>query len=183
MRFLFATMALLGVTALGNVGARRAVAAEPMKSQWDGVYSLEQAKRGEPLYLDNCAACHGSDLTGGEMAPSLIGFEFSANWDGLTRGDIFERIRISMPQNDPSALTRAQKIDVLRPVVAPAPAPLHRLDLREAGLPEAQHVLRQLQLLRNFADRAERVGSLDGRGLCHATRPLPPTSRSRRGRR
>ena len=47
------------------------------------------------------------------MAPALIGFEFGANWDGLTLRDIFERIRVSMPQNDPSALTRAQKIDVL----------------------------------------------------------------------
>jgi S-disulfanyl-L-cysteine oxidoreductase SoxD len=113
MRFIFVTMALLGITALGAVGARRASAAEPMKSQWDGVYSLEQAKRGEHLYSENCAACHGSDLNGGEMAPALIGGEFSANWDGLTLGDLFERIRISMPQNDPSALTRAQKIDVL----------------------------------------------------------------------
>ena len=112
MRFTFVTMTLLGMTALGAVGARR-VAAADMKSQWDDVYSLEQAKRGEPLYADNCAACHGGDLTGGEMTPALIGFEFSANWDGLTLGDMFERIRVSMPQNDPNALTRAQKIDVL----------------------------------------------------------------------
>src|SRR5258706_7986654 len=112
MRFKFVTMTLLGMTALGAVGARR-VAAADMKSQWDDVYSLEQAKRGEPLYADNCAACHGGDLTGGEMTPALIGFEFSANWDGLTLGDLFERIRVSMPQNDPNALTRAQKIDVL----------------------------------------------------------------------
>jgi quinoprotein glucose dehydrogenase len=109
---MFVTMTLLGMTALGAVGARR-VAAADMKSQWDDVYSLEQAKRGEPLYSDNCAACHGGDLTGGEMAPALIGFEFSSNWDGLTLGDMFERIRVSMPQNDPSLLTRAQKIDVL----------------------------------------------------------------------
>ena len=113
MRFMFVTMTLLGITALGAVSARRASAAESMKSQWDGVYSLEQAKRGEPLYSENCAACHGIDLSGGEMAPALAGFEFSANWDGLTLGDIFERIRISMPQDNPSALTRAQKIDVL----------------------------------------------------------------------
>jgi len=109
----FVTIALLAITALGAVAARRASAAEPMQSQWDGVYPLEQAKRGEQLYSENCAACHGSDLNGGELAPALIGGDFSANWDGLTLGDIFERIRISMPQNDPSALTRAQKIDVL----------------------------------------------------------------------
>ena len=107
MRLVFFASALCGVAAW------RASAAEPMQSQWDGVYSLEQAKRGDPFYADNCAACHGPDLTGGELAPALIGGDFAANWDGLTLGDIFERIRISMPQNDPSALTRAQKSDVL----------------------------------------------------------------------
>ena len=113
MRFMVTTLTLLGVAALGAVGARRAGAAEAVTSQWDGAYSLEQAKRGEPLYSDQCAPCHGGDLTGGEMAPALTGFEFGANWDGLTLGDMFERIRISMPQNDPSALSRTQKVDVL----------------------------------------------------------------------
>jgi hypothetical protein len=52
-------------------------------------------------------------LSGGELAPPLTGGDFAANWDGLTLGDIFERIRVTMPQNNPGALTRAQKIDVL----------------------------------------------------------------------
>ena len=112
MRFMFVTMTLLGIIALGAVGGRD-VTAQTMKSQWDGVYSMEQAKRGEPLYSDRCAACHGSDLSGGEMAPALVGFAFTANWDGLTLGDMFERIRVSMPQDDPNSLTRAEKIDVL----------------------------------------------------------------------
>jgi len=106
-------MALIGLVVLAATGARRASAAEPMPSQWDGVYSLDQAKRGDPLYSENCAACHAPDLTGGELAPPLTGGDFAANWDGLTLGDIFERIRISMPQNNPGALTRAQKSDVL----------------------------------------------------------------------
>jgi len=109
----FTAMALIGLGVLVTTGARRASAAEPMPSQWDGVYSLDQAKRGDPLYAENCAACHAPDLTGGELAPPLTGADFAANWDGLTLGDIFERIRISMPQNNPGALTRAQKTDVL----------------------------------------------------------------------
>ena len=109
----FTAMALIGLVVLAAMGARRASASEPMQSQWDSVYSLDQAKRGEPLYSDNCAACHAPDLTGGELAPPLTGGDFAANWDGLTLGDIFERIRISMPQNNPGALTRAQKSDVL----------------------------------------------------------------------
>ena len=147
MRFMVVTMTLLGITALGATGARRASAAEPMTSQWDGVYSLEQAKRGEPLYSENCAACHGSDLAGGEMAPALIGFEFSANWDGLTLGDIFERIRISMPQNDPSALTRAQKIDVLAFILSQG-----RYPAGQTELPSQTEVLKTISFLATKPD-------------------------------
>ena len=32
---------------------------------------------------------------------------------GLTMGDMFERLRISMPQNDPGSLTRQQYVDIL----------------------------------------------------------------------
>jgi len=147
MRFMFVTMALLGITALGAVGARRASAAEPMKSQWDGVYSLEQAKRGDPFYADNCAACHGPDLTGGELAPALIGGDFAANWDGLTLGDIFERIRITMPQNNPGALTRAQKIDVLAFILYKGTYPAG-----ETELPSQTEVLKTISFLATKPD-------------------------------
>jgi quinoprotein glucose dehydrogenase len=138
---MFVTMTLLGLSALGTVGVRRVTAAET-RSQWDGAYSLEQAKRGEPLYSAQCAACHGSDLTGGEMTPPLIGFEFNANWDGLTLGDIFERIRVSMPQNDPSALTRAQKIDVLGFILYKGGYPAG-----ETELPSQTEVLKTISFL------------------------------------
>jgi hypothetical protein len=47
------------------------------------------------------------------MAPPLAGAEFGANWNGLTLGDLFERMRMSMPQNDPGSLSRQQNADVL----------------------------------------------------------------------
>ena len=85
----------------------------PTKSIWDGVYTAEQADRGKGLYSENCASCHGGELTGGEMAPPLAGGEFMAGWDGLTIGDLFERIRISMPQNSPGSLSGQQNADIL----------------------------------------------------------------------
>src|SRR5579862_844709 len=85
----------------------------PTKSVWDGVYTDEQATRGKALYSEQCASCHGGELTGGEMAPPLAGGEFMAGWDGLTVGDLFERIRISMPQNAPGSLSGAQNADIL----------------------------------------------------------------------
>ena len=90
-------------------------AQEPAESRsvWDGVYTEEQAKRGEEVYKKECAACHGAELTGGESAPPLTGGAFQANWNGLTLGDLFDRIRKTMPQSKPSSLTRQQDSDVL----------------------------------------------------------------------
>lgn len=83
------------------------------RSVWDGVYTEEQAKRGEAVYHKECAACHGDMLTGGESAPPLTGGAFQSNWNGLTLGDLFERIRKTMPQTKPGSLTRQQNADVL----------------------------------------------------------------------
>ena len=59
---------------------------EPARSVWDGVYTAEQAKRGQPLYVKACGSCHAGDLSGGESAPPLAGGEFMSNWTGLTAG-------------------------------------------------------------------------------------------------
>ena len=87
--------------------------AQTTRSVWDGVYTSAQAARGASLYASNCASCHGTALGGGESAPPLTGGEFFSNWNGLTVGDLFERIRISMPADRPGKLTRLQDADVL----------------------------------------------------------------------
>src|SRR5689334_302179 len=113
MRFTVAILTLAGMLGYGAFGARGTVAAAQEKSQWEGVYTAEQAKRGEPLYTQYCASCHGPDLTGGEMAPGLTGGEFQSNWNDLSLGELFERMRISMPQNAPGTLSRQQDADIL----------------------------------------------------------------------
>jgi cytochrome c len=90
-----------------------AAIAQTTRTVWDGVYTDDQAKRGEGFYSKECASCHGSELTGGESAPALAGDSFFANWNGLTLGDLFERIRVSMPQNAPGSLSRQENADIL----------------------------------------------------------------------
>ena len=95
-----------------------AIVALPFQDQslhtvWDGVYTAEQAKRGAQFYANNCASCHGLELNGGESAPPLTGGEFLSNWSGLTLGDLFDRIRVSMPADRPGTLTREQTTNVL----------------------------------------------------------------------
>ena len=38
--------------------------AQAPRTVWDGVYTREQAQRGEKLYEQECGRCHGDDLTG-----------------------------------------------------------------------------------------------------------------------
>jgi len=82
-------------------------------SVWDGVYTAEQAKRGSPLYRQKCATCHGDKMTGGESAPPLAGGQFLSNWNGLTLDVLFERIRLTMPVDNPAAVNRLSKADIL----------------------------------------------------------------------
>jgi hypothetical protein len=87
--------------------------AQTTKSVWDGVYTTDQAKRGQPIYIEKCASCHSSDLSGGESAPPLTGGQFMSNWDGLPVGDLFKRMRDSMPQNAPGSLSGQANADLL----------------------------------------------------------------------
>jgi S-disulfanyl-L-cysteine oxidoreductase SoxD len=101
------------VTAAAVLTALAALVAFQERTVWDGVYTAEQAKRGAALYADNCASCHGLALTGGESAPPLTGGEFMSNWSGLTLGDLFDRIRVSMPADRPGTLSREQTTGIL----------------------------------------------------------------------
>jgi len=119
MKVKIAIVAMFGLAALGAfraIGVSDTLSAQ-QKTQWDGVYTDEQAKRGEPLYQEKCSSCHGPDMNGGEMAPGLTGGEFQANWNDLTLGDLFERMRISMPQNNPGSLSRQQNADILAAIL------------------------------------------------------------------
>lgn len=114
MRKLNLVIALLFAARIGSLLLVRAQEPEEQtRSVWDGVYTDEQAKRGEPVYQKECGACHGDQLTGGESAPPLSGGAFLANWNGLTLADLFDRIRKTMPQTTPGKLTRQQYADLL----------------------------------------------------------------------
>jgi mono/diheme cytochrome c family protein len=82
-------------------------------SVWDGVYSEAQAQRGETAYRQSCVNCHGPELEGADMTPPLTGGTFTANWNDLTLGDLFERIRATMPLDKPGTLSRQQNADLV----------------------------------------------------------------------
>ena len=107
------TMGLFAAAlSLGAVHAEQAEQATA-KSVWDGVFTAEQAERGAAAYKATCSECHGGDLMGDGFAPALTGADFQGNWNDLSVGDLFERIRISMPPSGPSSVTPEQKADIV----------------------------------------------------------------------
>ena len=95
------------------VKTQAAAPAGQAKSVWDGAFTKEQADRGAIAYKTNCSECHGNDLAGDGFAPALSGSDFMGNWNDLTVGDLFERIRVSMPPSGPGAVPPAQKADIV----------------------------------------------------------------------
>jgi mono/diheme cytochrome c family protein len=112
--FVLSVGLLTASVSYGVVRAEQAAApAGDAKSIWDGVFTAEQAERGAEAYKTSCSECHGGDLMGDGFAPALSGADFQANWNDLSVGDLFERIRISMPPSGPSSVTPAQKADIV----------------------------------------------------------------------
>ena len=100
---------------------------------WDGVFTRQQAERGEKLYADRCARCHGDALQGVESAPALVGLTFYGNWEGETLDALFERMRTSMPLDRPGSLTRAENADVLAYMLSAAAYPAGTMTLDAQG--------------------------------------------------
>jgi hypothetical protein len=68
-------------------------------------------------------------MTGGEEAPALAGAAFLANWEGLSVGDLFERVRISMPPNKQGRLSRQQIVDILSHILKVGNFPAGKAEL------------------------------------------------------
>jgi len=104
---------MVRVSILIALAALAADGQDVLRTVWDGVFTNAQADRGKAAYDGNCGSCHGASLTGGETAPPLAGGEFLANWNGLTAGDLLERIRATMPFDRPGSMSREVNADIV----------------------------------------------------------------------
>lgn len=139
---------VVGIIITSLSGSLQAQSPQPSHNVWDGVYTQAQAQRGQPLYGEHCASCHGATLEGGESAPALAGAEFLSNWSGLTAGDLFERMRTSMPQNKPGKLSREVNADIL--------AYMFSMNQFPAGKTELSHATEVLKDIRIDATKPEK---------------------------
>jgi len=88
--------------------------AQDTKSTSTGVFTQEQAKRGEAAYQRVCASCHGTDLHSTEAeAPDLTEGAFKFGWQGKTIAERFELIRTTMPPNKAGSLNDQAYLDIV----------------------------------------------------------------------
>ena len=120
-------IAVVTVTGFMVSGLYASLGAQAAKSVKEGVFTEEQAKRGEPLYKEQCAACHGEDLAGSGPMPALAGNDFIANWK--TVGDLFEKTHTSMPASAPGTLTEQQVSDITAFMLAKSNFPAGQAEL------------------------------------------------------
>ena len=89
-----ATAIIFLITASISIGAQT-----PPTVQ-DGVFSDAQATRGQMLYTQRCAGCHGAQLEGAQ-APPLAGSAFTFKWRREPLSALFIKIRYTMPPTTP----------------------------------------------------------------------------------
>lgn len=74
-------------------------------------YTQQQASDGKQRYDQHCANCHGFELQGFELAPSLKGKNFEKRWGGKSADVLANGVR-RMPPTGPGSLTDKDYADV-----------------------------------------------------------------------
>ncbi len=105
------TTSVVGIVTASLIGVTAFAPRPQFVSQ--GIYTNVQANRGQVLYRDLCESCHAPDLAGGKVVPEIVGQTFMTRWSGRTVGYFFERVLVSMPEDDPSSVSRQAKADIL----------------------------------------------------------------------
>jgi mono/diheme cytochrome c family protein len=115
-------LSLIGVHA-ANRTSTSARGQDRARTVWDGVYSKDQARRGEQAYKTSCGYCHKDDLSGGFLddgvgkavalaGPQAFGSSFSSRWKDQSIGDFVFVIASTMPKDEPTSLSLETYVDI-----------------------------------------------------------------------
>lgn len=101
----FAFISLVAINWQSNVAAR---------TIWDGVYSEAQAQRGDAIYQEHCAGCHGPELVSSDPDyPNLTAPQFRWNWGKKSLAERLQRVKSSMPPTAKDSLPAQDYLDVI----------------------------------------------------------------------
>lgn len=87
-----------------------------------GVYSRDQAMRGQQVFLTACKSCHTPE--------SHTSDAFVAKWNGKPLSELYQYIKDQMPKNEPGSLSPDEYADVLAYVLR-----LNRIPPGDVDLP------------------------------------------------
>lgn len=126
-------MGSTGIVVYALIGALLPAAqAPPKRSVTQGVYSAEQAARGEQTYKAECGACHGNALEG-TSGPPLAGDDFLSHWSAQPVANLLDKIQKTMPFNLPGSLSRKQSADLAAYLLQAGKFPAGAVELSEAA--------------------------------------------------
>ena len=137
-------LSALCMTIAASLSAAQESSTADTRSVWDGVYTADQAMRGEASYKTACSSCHGETLKGAGESPALVGMAFMSNWSGLPLADLYERIRRTMPRDNPARITRQQKVEILAFILS-----VNKFPSGNSNLPRQPELLKLIRIEAN----------------------------------
>lgn len=98
-----------------------------------GLYTETQAERGEAAFRARCSACHVPSQFRGEA--------FLFQWAGRTAFDLVDRLRATMPMDNPGGLPVQEYVDVVAYLLR-----LNRYAAGEEELPQEDEGLKEIRI-------------------------------------
>jgi mono/diheme cytochrome c family protein len=118
--------AVLGVSLLGWLSV--VASAQASRTVQDGVFSDAQAARGQSIYGQQCASCHGKALEGAQ-APPLRADGFISRWQNEPLSSLVNKIQNTMPADRQGSLTRQQSADLVAHILKTGGFPASAVEL------------------------------------------------------
>ncbi|HVH27845.1 MAG TPA: cytochrome c [Vicinamibacterales bacterium] len=81
------------------------VAFQSERTVWEGVYTEEQARRGQAVFGVSCARCHAPEDFSSET--------FLTSWENSTALDLLRLVQRTMPMDEPGSLRPENYADVV----------------------------------------------------------------------
>ena len=143
------------VVASSTARAQSTDSTSRQKSTLTGVYTEEQATKGDSEHQANCTACHGTENYSGE--------KFVKDWVGRTAFDLFDQLKATMPEDNPGGLSAQQYTDLIAYIFK-----VNGLPAGTTALPADPEALRLIkievkppgQALSRWREAASRVASM-----------------------
>jgi S-disulfanyl-L-cysteine oxidoreductase SoxD len=126
---------LAGIVLACLLAGYGALASQTGQTLNDGIYTDQQAIRGQSLYQKRCSSCHGANLAG-RTGPPLTGDDFLYEWDSHSLLELANKILKTMPKDDTDPLTPQESADLLAYILQSSRFPGGRVELtlNEAAL-------------------------------------------------